>query len=425
MNKKNYIYIAVAAVALVAIIIMAAGRAGGNDSPQRTPGVNGWISNELSDTSSLSGLDRKIRYFMQEWQIKGLSLSVMRGDSLLYAKGYGWADEEAQEKMEPYHLLRLASISKLVTAAGLMVLQEQGKLSLSDTVFGPRGILPEYSSVIRDRNYYKITVEDLMRHKGGFKVVGGDPMFATRSIMRQNGLDHVPSSDELLRIVLARKLSFLPGTSQAYSNLGYLILSLVIEKVSGQPYEEFIQENVLRPAGCMDFHIAGNYRSDAHPREVHYYVPVNEPPVPEFNCSGDTVVRCYGGNNIPALSGAGAWVASTPEVARFVAAIDARGILPDIISKESVDYMVEYFDKETYSLGWNDTEPSSGWMRSGTFSGTSALIRYFPDGECWVLVTNTSTWKGPGLSRYITTLFKDLREKYSRVLPERNLFENQ
>ncbi|MBR1871827.1 MAG: beta-lactamase family protein [Bacteroidales bacterium] len=363
--------------------------------------------------------------YMQQWQLKGLSLSVMRGDSLLYAKGYGWADEEKGEKMQPSHLLRIASVSKLVTAAGIMVLCEQGKLSLADTVFGPRGLLPEYSGVIKDRNYYKITVEDLLRHKAGFTVRGGDPMFSTRTIMRVNNLEAPPTNEELARIVLARKLGYLPGTSQSYSNFGFMLLGLIIEKVSAQSYEDFIQENVLRPAGCVDFHIAGNYPGDAHKGEVHYYVPVNETLVPEYNCSGDSVVRCYGGNDIRALGGAGAWVASTPEIARFVSAIDGRGVLPDIISQKSVDAMVEYFDKETYSLGWNDTEPSSGWTRSGTFSGTSALVKYFPDGECWVMVTNTSTWKGPGFSRYTAGLFRALREGWSDKLPARNLFEKQ
>ena len=417
--------IAAVLAAIVTTVCIVAGKSCRTEAPEPVEGVNGWITNALSDTSDLAGLDRKVRTYMQEWQLKGLSLSIMRGDSLLYAKGYGWADEEAQEKMEPYHLLRIASISKLITATGIMVLQDRGVISLRDTVFGPSGILTQYNGVIRDRNYYKITVEDLLRHKAGFTVRGGDPMFSTRTIMRVNHLDTPPDNEQLAKIVLARRLSYVPGTSQAYSNFGYVLLSQVIEKVSGQSYEDFIQENVLRPAGCMDFHIAGNYLSDRREREVHYYVPVNEPPVPEFNCSADSVVRCYGGNNITALSGAGAWMASAPEVARFVAAIDGKGVLGDVISSSAVDEMVEYFDKETYSLGWNDTEPSSGWMRSGTFSGTSALVKYYPDGECWVLITNTSTWKGPGLSRYTAGLFRSLRESYSDKLPARNLFEKQ
>ena len=85
--------------------------------------------------------------------------------------------------------------------------------------------------------------------------------------------------------------------------------------------------------------------------------------------------------------------------------------------------MTEYFDKATYSLGWNDTDPAKGWSRTGTLSGTCALVRQFPDGECWIMITNTSTYKGPSQARYTETLFKQCRELYSEKLPTRNLFE--
>ena len=84
--------------------------------------------------------------------------------------------------------------------------------------------------------------------------------------------------------------------------------------------------------------------------------------------------------------------------------------------------MTEYFDKDTFSLGWNDTDPAKGWKRTGTLAGTTALVHRFPDGECWVLITNTSTWKGPGQSRYTEALFKQCRELYSAKLPKRDLF---
>ena len=110
------------------------------------------------------------------------------------------------------------------------------------------------------------------------------------------------------------------------------------------------------------------------------------------------------------------------EIARFVASIDGDPGVPDIISEESFRQMTEYFDTETFSLGWNDTTPSKGWSRSGTLSGTCALVKRFPDGECWILVTNTSTWKGPKQASYTNALFKQCRELDSDKLPARNLF---
>ena len=383
--------------------------------------LNVTLTNEMSDTSSLAGFDRMVKNYLTYWAIHGASLSVMRNDSLLFAKGYGEADSGLE--MQPGNILRMASVSKLVTAAGIMVLQDRGLLNIKDHVFGPDGILNDstYNAAIKDTLYYRITVEDLLRHKGGFSRRGGDPMFSTRWIMMQNGWSEAPTQEQLMEIQLKRRLKFVPGTAQEYSNFGYLALSMVIEKVSGMDYETFLQENVLRPAGCVDFHIAGNYYKHKLPNETRYYVQHDDEPAEEFNNSGRKVTRCYGGNNVTGLSGAGAWAASTPELALFVASIDGRPEVPDIISRESVDLMTEYFDESTYSLGWNDTKDGY-WTRTGTFAGTSALIKYFPDGECWIFISNTSTYKGPGLARHTAELFDRLREKYSTRLPARNMF---
>ncbi len=388
--------------------------------------LNEVLTNSVSDTSALSGLDTRVENYMRQWGLRGASLAIMRGDSLLYAKGYGWSDQEKEVKMEPFNIMRVASVSKLLTATGIMKLQEDGLLSLKDTVFGPRGILTDtaYTSVMRDPNYRKITVEDLLRHKGGFTSAGGDPMFSTRFIMMQNHLDTPPDHETLLKTQLKRRLRYVPGTSQYYSNFGYLLLSMVIEKVTGLDYEKYMQDSVLTKAGCFDMHIANNYYEDRFSNEVRYYNGADSGLIEEYNNSGRMVDRCYGGNDIHSLAGAGAWVSSVPELARFVASIDGKPGVPDILSAESVAQMTEWFDERTYSLGWNDTKPSGEWTRTGTLSGTSALIKYYPDGECWIMVTNTSTWKGPGFTRYTAGLFRELRQRYSSKLPARNLFEN-
>lgn len=388
-----------------------------------SPRLNLLLTNDLSDIPELSGLDRRIRNYMNKWQIKGASLAITRNDSLLYAKGYGWADEENGIEMGPGHIMRMASVSKLITATGIMVLQDKGLLSIKDTVFGPSGILNDslFIRTIKDRNYHKITVEHLLRHQGGFN---RDPLFSSRDVKHQLQLDHAPEKEDFYRLVLSRRLRFIPGSWQRYSNFGYLLLSDIIEKVSGKPYEQFIKEEVLRPAGCYDMHIAGNYYEDRRSNEVRYYTHDGDGKfIEEYNDSGRMVERCYGGNNIPLLSGAGAWCGSPAEISRLVASIDGDPRIPDIISRNSFLQMTEYLDTETFSLGWNDTNPAKGWSRTGTLSGTSALVKHFPDGECWILITNTSTWKGPGQARYTDALFKQCRELYSDRLPERNLFE--
>ncbi|MBR4978615.1 MAG: beta-lactamase family protein [Bacteroidales bacterium] len=361
--------------------------------------------------------------YIKRWEMKGASLAITRGDSLVYAKGYGWADEELGIPMEPGHILRMASVSKLITAAGIMVLQDRDSLSIRDTVFGPRGILNDsiFTSLIRYRDYKKITVEHLLRHQAGF---GRDPLFSSRDVKHQLRIDHVPEAKDFYSVVLNRPLRFKPGSWQQYSNLGYLLLSEIIEKVSGMPYEEFIRTQVLEPAGCFDMHIAGNYYEDKKPNEVRYYTHEGDGKyIEDYTDNGVMVERCYGGNNIPLLQGAGAWCGSPIEIARLVASIDGSPEVPDIISPEAVEQMTGYYDRDTFSLGWNDTHPDKGWTRTGTLSGTCALVHKYPDGECWILISNTSTWRGPNQAKYTETLFRQCRELYSSLLPKKNMFE--
>lgn len=384
--------------------------------------LNDTLTNEMSDIPELKALDKKMNAYLRKWHMKGASLAITRGDSLVYAKGYGWADEENGQKMTPRHILRMASVSKLITATGIMVLHDRGDLNIKDIVFGPEGILNDstITALIKDKNYYKITVEHLMRHQGGFR---RDPLFSSRDVMHQLQLDHAPEAEDFYKVVLNRRLKFAPGSWQSYSNFGYLLLSQIIEKVSGLPYDEFIRNEVLAPAGCYDMHIAGTYYEDKRDNEVRYYTHEGDGKyIEEYTDSDVMVERCYGGNNIPLLSGAGAWCGSPAEVARFVAAIDGRPEVPDIISKESVELMTGYYDRDTFSLGWNDTHPDNGWSRSGTLSGTTALVKLFPDGECWVFISNTSTWKGPRQAKYTNELFRSCRQSFSSKLPQRDMF---
>ncbi len=428
MNIKKLIISILTIAALVTAIAFMIDRHKSAAEPEpetpTLPHLNEILTNEMSDIPELEKMDARIRKFMSRWAIKGASLAVTRNDSLLYAKGYGWADEEEGIAMEPGHILRMASVSKLLTAVGIMVLQDRDSLSIKDTVFGPGGILdtPYFNDLIKcDRNYTKVTVEHLLRHQVGFR---RDPLFSSVDVKNQLGLDHAPTKEDHYGLVLSRRLRWVPGTSQKYSNFGYLLLSEIIEKVSGMPYEEFMKKEVLEPAGCFDMHIGGIYHEDKRANEVRYYTHEGDGKyVEEYTGNGNMVERCYGGTNLPLLSGAGAWCGSPAEIARLVASIDGDPGVEDIISHESFLQMTEYFDENTFSLGWNDTDPAKGWNRTGTLAGTSALVRYYPDGECWILITNTSTYKGPRFPKYTEALFKECRTKYGDKFIKKNLFE--
>ena len=388
--------------------------------------LNDTLTNALSAQPELHAMDSIMQRYLKRWEIHGAQLAISRHDSLLYARGFGYADKDRKIPMEPSYIMRMASVSKLVTATGIMKLRDMGKIRLSDKVFGPKGILNDtfYVNSIRDKRYFDITVEQLLRHKAGFTNYAGDAIFSTRYIIQQNHLTTPPDHRTLLRIVLRRHLGYTPGTAQRYCNIGYTLLSLIIEKRTGMSYENFMQRYVLNPAGCYDFHIAGNYLKDRRPNETVYYMHSSSVPVPEFNNSGRMVVRCYGENDITTALGAGAWVASAAELCRLVASIDGDRIVPDVISPQAVKLMTQEMPDHQFSLGWNFTPRNRPWIRTGSLVGTSALVLRYPDGECWVFITNTSTWKGHKFSQDTMALFEKLRKRFGSKMPKRNMFIN-
>lgn len=386
--------------------------------------LNDSITNKMTDGAAYHEMDSVIERYLKRWEINGAQLVISRNDSLLYARGFGYADKEKGIKMEPNMVMRFASVSKLITAVGIMKLWEMKKLKMNEKVFGDKGILNDttYTNSIKDQRYYDITVEQLLRHKAGFNNYAGDPMFSTRYIIMQNHLTTPPDHNTLLRILLKRHLGYTPGQAKCYSNLGYMLLSMIIEKKSGMKYEDFMQKYVLHPAGCYDMHIAGTYYKDRRPNEVKYYMHQGSVNVYEYNNSGRMVPRCYGENDVPRLAGAGAWCGSTLELCKLIASIDGMPHVKDILSKQSVAFMTKEQPNHDFSIGWNYTANGRPWIRTGSLSGTSALVLKYPDGQCWILITNTSTWKGHGFSNDSMAFFEKLRKKYMATMPKRDLF---
>ena len=335
-----------------------------------------------------------------------------------------FADEEENVPMDVMHVFRIASISKLITAVAIMKLQEEGKLTLQDRVFGPEGILNDtIFSDIKDPRTTKITVENLLRHQGGFSIAYGDPMFCPVEIARKMQVPPPADLNTMIRFVLSRRLGFTPGSGARYSNIGYGILSKVIEKVSGEDYELYVKRHILRPAGCFDMHLGKNLYDDKLPNEVKYYEVSNAEQIQACDGSGKLVARSNGGNNIEELYGAGGWVASPAELLRFLAAFDKDPGIPDLLSDASIDYMTQEVPS-AYPIGWIETTSRGEWFRSGTLAGTSALMKKQKDGYSWVFLTNTSSWKGSRFPHYIDNA---VRQAMASVhsWPERDLFEMQ
>ena len=160
MNKKIITGISVFAAVIVFAAVSTATRhihrPGPETVEEKPVCLNDTLTNGMSDIDTLKAMDAYIEKFLKQWEIKGASLSVMRNDSLVYSKGYGWADQEAGEPMTPGKILRMASVSKLITATGIMMLKERDLLTLQDKVFGPDGILNDslFTASIRYKTHY-------------------------------------------------------------------------------------------------------------------------------------------------------------------------------------------------------------------------------------------------------------------------------
>ena len=194
--------------------------------------------------------DRIWEDFMLPTDRVGLSIVYAIEGKIVYAEGFGYADLENKEPMTTNHMMRIASVSKEMTDASIALLVANGKLGVKDRFFGKGGLLKgDYKRVSdpeKNRYLHMVTVEHCQKHTCGqpWHNLVDDPAF------RLNKL----SQHELLQWVLDnRPLKKRPGGQDYYSNIGYMFLGRVIEKVSGMKYIEFMQKFIMEPIGVKDF----------------------------------------------------------------------------------------------------------------------------------------------------------------------------
>lgn len=424
ISMKRYISLVLGVLVVGGIIFLCRPSTSADHSDDITElryRLNDSLSNALSDLPATERMEQYIARWMSRNNIRGASLAVMKDEQLIYCKGFGWADKEEHITADVGHIYRIASASKLITAVGIMKLCDQGRLTLDSKVFGADGILNHLTD-IRDKRAEQITVRHLLNHTAGFSRRMGDPMFRIADVMEWEEMDTTPTADELISFQLGMKLRCAPGSSAQYSNVGYLVLSRVIEKVSGMDYEEYLQTNVLWPAGCYDMHIARNYYEERYPKEVKYYGHDSET-IKSYDGSGKMRLREYGGNDIRGLQGAGAWVSSAVELLRLVASIDGKPNVPDVLSPESVAEMKRINRDGDYALGWARYHAGSGTLvRTGTMSGTCAYIESKEDGISYAFVTNTSSYRGATFTNSIGNMVHTAMSRVEEWPSDRNLF---
>lgn len=170
----------------------------------------------------------------------GCALGVYRDGKIVYAKGYGLANLEEDVPITPQSVFDIASVSKQFTAASIVLLERQGKLRLDDDIRKYVPELPDYSS----QGGGKITILQLLNHTSGLRDYGN--LFPLAGI---DDDDVTTDEDALGMIVRQKALNFTPGSEWQYSNSGYLLLSLIVKRASGESLKEFAAENIFQPLG--------------------------------------------------------------------------------------------------------------------------------------------------------------------------------
>lgn len=181
-------------------------------------------------------MDEVVRSYADQKRFMG-SVLVARGGELLFSKGYGFANAEWEIPNSSATRFRLGSITKQFTAASILLLEERGKLDTSDPVSKH---LPDAPAA-----WEKVTIHHLLTHTSGIPSFTGFTDYP--SFKRTTS-----TAEQIYRRFRDRELEFQPGEKFSYSNSGYLLLGYLIEKIAGENFEKFLQQNVLAPLGLKD-----------------------------------------------------------------------------------------------------------------------------------------------------------------------------
>jgi CubicO group peptidase (beta-lactamase class C family) len=199
-------------------------------------------------------VDEYIKAEMQKQRIPGLSLAVIKDGRIILAKGYGLANVEHQVPVKPETIFQSGSVGKQFTATAVMILVEEGKIVLDESISKYLDGAPE--------SWKGVTVRRLLTHTSGMTDYPKDFDFRR---------DY--TEDELLKRAALVQLAFQPGEKWSYSNLGYVTLGILISKVTGKFYGDFIQERIFKPLGMNTARIISE--ADIIPNRAAGYRLVN------------------------------------------------------------------------------------------------------------------------------------------------------
>ena len=367
-----------------------------------------WRRDGITDADE-DKLVAAVEDYRSQYDIPGLSLAFAKDGRLVYARAFGFADpppnpdtSDAGYYTKPvtvHSRFRIASVSKPITATAIMRLVEDERFALDDKVLGPfldREKRPpllgtRYGSTVdwdSDEAAWlrAVTVQHLLEHTAGWpNDWTPNPMNVASSLDREGLVEHVINNSIDGRTFA---LEYPPGYVYGYSGFGYLLLTQIIEVVSGMSYEDYVTSYVIED---VDSTLEMALQTGSHENEVSYYG--NEGSIESW-----LVWRRAGG---------GGWVGSAIDLVRFMTRVDRQDTRTDAISPDSIDRMIqrttasmEDDDDNDYAKGWIlDPESAIGsslgvdyWHGGSLPDVRSVIARKKVDESvyCWAACVNTN-----------------------------------
>ena len=322
--------------------------------------------------NSVDSASRKVDEYVaaeiRREKIPGLALGVIRDGKIIKAQGYGLCNVELDVSVKPQTIFQTGSVGKQFTATAVMMLVEEGKIALDDKI---SKYFPEAPPTWKE-----ITVRHLLTHTSGIPDYGSDDDIPSRKIIDLR-VDY--TEGEMVHRFATLPLDFPPGSKWSYSNSGYVILGVLIHKVSGQFYGDFLEQRVFQPLHMDSTHIISEenivpHRSAGY-RLVRGELKNQEWVAPKLNTTAD-----------------GALYTNVLDMAKWDAALAAQALLKKTSFREMWT-PVRLNDGKTYpyGFGWEITNSNGHPIleHSGSWQGfTMDFLRYTDDKLSVVIFTN-------------------------------------
>ena len=324
----------------------------------------------------------------------GISVVVVKEDEVVYNKAFGFADGPRKIAARPATVYHWWSMTKIPTAMAILQLEEQDRLNLDDEV---TQYLPWFEVKDRAGSIPSITLLQLLQHTSGLP----DTAPAMIGWVHYEDLAY-PQTDVLIKhLPEFNTLKFDPGTKAVYSNLNYMVLGAVIEAVSGQSYETYITENILKPLGMTNTGFVYTPAMAEHEAAgtlpvVHFYTPLLPTLLDPKALVREREGRLFWMNRlyIDATPSTGL-IGPAPDVARLMLAYLNEGSLDgkSILSSGSISMMTDATPVNGRGIGWavgsSDGKPYVEHMGGGP--GFATTLRIYPNTELGIAVLSNGT----------------------------------